>query len=530
MSASVEEVRLAIGSGKSIIAATVESPFELARSLSTEDPVSEADGRPVMVWDVTDGLIDMDNAAALPPDLNDLQRAVGFAERFSGPAIFVFILDGVDLSEEEDALRRKVKMLAGQFTSQSHRALVLASEEPLPESVARVCEAQVGQPVPIAASGAGRKARSRWYDVRDLSTFAAYGWTQQINALTADEVSEIVDGNHHAEAVARVRELRERMKKRFARKETLIDLMTYAMVAQVPMVLLGPPGTAKSAMIRAFCEGLGLESSKGAAAEPAEGEEAVPPGGLFEYLLTRYTTPEEIFGPVHIGDLIHHQKYRRVTTGRLPESEVGFLDEIFKASSAIVNTLLTILNERVFHNAGTVQKVPLVMVFAASNEPPQDPSLAALYDRFPLRANCGRVADEHVDELWQRSWEMGFDKRFHPENLAFDQIACTNDFRLLHRVAMVRYGGRALQKQAGLGAFDFNTEFLRVFRSLRREYDISDRTLGSLYSVARAMAVLESRPQLSSEELNVFRYVSWDESGSGELDRLVSSLKRGVNL
>jgi MoxR-like ATPase len=532
MTATIEQVREALAAGECLLCACVENPFEIARALATADPVEDAAGRPVFYWDATDGLVDLIGKEDAPENLDDPVAALGYAERFTGPAIFFLNLDGVALTEDEATLRRKLKSIAGRFAPQERRALLLAGSSPLPDALARLGRC-LGYPEKAAPPPpSAPRASSTWADVRRLERFEGVEWSDRLDGLSDEQVGEIVEGEHHVEAVQRVRQLREQLRKLFSQKDALIDLMVYATAAQVPMVLLGPPGTAKSNLIRAFCEGLGLSLAErpdaAEAAEPTSNGEARPTGGLFEYLLTRYTTPEEIFGPVHIPDLIDKRVYRRVTTGRLAEAEVAFLDEIFKASSAIVNTLLTILNERIFHNAGEVQKVPLIMVFAASNEPPQDPALAALYDRFPIRANCPRVPDEHVDELWERAWGMNYDKRFSPDRLQLDQYSCTNDFRLLHRVSLYQYGGRSVERRASTGSFDFNTEFLRIFRSLRRDYDISDRTLGNLYALARAMAIVEGRPRLSSEELNVFRYVSWDETGTGELSRLVSSLKRGI--
>src|SRR5262245_35662087 len=104
----------------------------------------------------------------------------------------------------------------------------------------------------------------------------------------------------------------------------------------------------------------------------------------FQWLLTRFTTPEELFGAVSLKAL-ENDDYRRLTTHKLPEAHIAFLDEVFKASSSILNTILTIMNERRFHNGREVVQVPLLTLFAASNELPEDDELLALHDRFLLR-------------------------------------------------------------------------------------------------------------------------------------------------
>lgn len=521
MTAAFEDIIQALTEGQCLISALMPDAFGLARAVQASDPDPDPAARPTFYWDPEDGLNAPGQLEIPPEGMEDLARALDYAARFAGPAIFVFDLAGVDLAEGEKAFRRQIKSMAGRFTPAERRALILAGPEPPPASIAHLCH-RLGYDLEAEAAGAPsapRRPGQPWEKVRDLAAFSTDEWRERLEHLGPEDVEDIVRGDYHQEALQRVRDLRDELKRQFAHKDEILDLMLYATVAQAPMLLLGPPGTAKSNMVRNFCEGLGLTAR-------ASDDEAST--GFFEYLLTRYTTPEEIFGPVHIDDLIKKRLYRRVTTDRLPEAEMAFLDEIFKASSAIVNTLLAILNERVFHNGGQVQRVPLIMVFAASNEPPQDPQLGALYDRFPIRANCEAVEDPHVPDLWRRSWSLTHAKTFGGRRTT-PHLACANDFRLLHLVSLVRFGGADVRADRGFSRLDFGAEFLRIFRSLRREYDISDRTLHVLYALARAMALVEGRDTLTVDELSVFRYVSWDESGSGDLDRLVSNLKRGIS-
>ena len=167
----------------------------------------------------------------------------------------------------------------------------------------------------------------------------------------------------------------------FVEKQDLIDLMVVAAVAQEPLLLVGPPGTAKSDLVLKFKDALGL------------GEE-----DYFEYMLTRFTEPSEIVGPIDIAKL-REGRYIRREQGKLPTCRLAFLDEIFKSNSAILNILLTIINEKKFYQDGVPQPVRLRVLFAATNEVPELAELAALKDRFCLKAESRSVADRFFTQL-----------------------------------------------------------------------------------------------------------------------------------
>lgn len=152
-----------------------------------------------------------------------------------------------------------------------------------------------------------------------------------------------------------------------------------AALAGEHVLLLGPPGTAKSELARRL-------------------QRLLPGAHYFERLLTRFTVPEELFGPLSLRAL-EEDRYERLTEGYLPAAEVAFLDEVFKANSAILNTLLGILHERQFDNGSQRLPVPLVTLVGASNEQPQDDSLLAFYDRFLLRVPVQPVDDAHFAAL-----------------------------------------------------------------------------------------------------------------------------------
>src|ERR1043165_5698790 len=163
----------------------------------------------------------------------------------------------------------------------------------------------------------------------------------------------------------KLKKIREELRQTFLERGELIDGALSALLCSQHVLVIGPPGTAKSMLADEVCRRI-------------EGAQ------YFQWLLTRFTTPEELFGAVSLKAL-EQDDYRRLTTHKLPEAHVAFLDEIFKASSSILNTILTLMNERRFHNGREVAGVPLLTLFAAANELPEDDELLALHDRFLLR-------------------------------------------------------------------------------------------------------------------------------------------------
>ena len=168
-------------------------------------------------------------------------------------------------------------------------------------------------------------------------------------------------------------------------REALVELVALAAVAAEHVLVIGAPGTAKSEAVRRIARALG--------------------GQYFEYLLGRFTEPSEIFGPVDIRKL-KEGTVETDTQGMLPEAEIAFLDEIFQGSTAILNTLLGVLNERRFLRGHTQLNCPLRVCVGASNALPDDESLAAFADRFMVRIFLDSIPDPLLEDLLEGGWSL----------------------------------------------------------------------------------------------------------------------------
>lgn len=196
---------------------------------------------------------------------------------------------------------------------------------------------------------------------------------------------------------------RQEMNASLIEREDEVDLVLTALLAQEHPLLVGPPGTAKSLLLDSLMRW--ITGSK-----------------QFSILFGKFTTPEEVFGPISVQGL-KADVYRRITTSKLPEADVAFADEIFKASSAILNTMLRILNERVYENGdGKFTKVPLQICIAASNEWPGEDGgkeLGALFDRFLFRKKVKPIATRAGRErlLWDTDHNPTFSQSITPQEI-----------------------------------------------------------------------------------------------------------------
>ncbi|GGA56085.1 hypothetical protein GCM10007416_31570 [Kroppenstedtia guangzhouensis] len=170
-------------------------------------------------------------------------------------------------------------------------------------------------------------------------------------------------------------DIKNALNAKFYEREKEVEALLIALLARQHLLLIGPAGTAKSAL-------------------SAELAQIVQGTNYFQWLLTRFSTPEELFGPLSLKEL-EQGVYKRNTTGKMPEAHLIFLDEIFKSNSAILNSLLTLINERLYYNNGSPVQTPVMTIVGSSNEYPEEgEGLEALFDRFLLRFEVDYIGDD----------------------------------------------------------------------------------------------------------------------------------------
>jgi MoxR-like ATPase len=309
---------------------------------------------------------------------------------------------------------------------------------------------------------------------------------------TLEQLQEEADGLRE-----RINRFRKSLGRFFVAKQELIDLMTVAAVAQEPLLLVGPPGTAKSDLVLKFKDALGLADED-----------------YFEYMLTRFTEPSEILGPIDIS-LLREGRYVRREQGKLPTARLAFLDEIFKSNSAILNILLTIINEKKFYQDGVPQPVRMRVLFAATNEVPEQGELAALKDRFVLKAESRSVQEEHFSDLIDAGLQSEVYRTLNQKPWVEGQ-ATLEDVLKANRYLTFQFGrqqgnGRKEEQTDRQLFFPQNVfkEFQRLVKVLVREEKvfISDRKLVKLYKLFRIRSWLFSGGAVTLDDLRLLAYL-----------------------
>lgn len=277
------------------------------------------------------------------------------------------------------------------------------------------------------------------------------------------------------------RDVLEPMKRTFVGKDEVIDLLGVCLAGGENLFVLGPPGTAKSALVRELGDRL--------------------EGRTFDYLLTRFTEPNEIFGPMDIRRLREGELVTN-TEGMLPEASLVFLDELLNAGSAILNSLLMVLNERRLRRGKESFDLPVLMVVGASNRLPEEDALTALFDRFLLRVRCDNVDGVRLQQVLDAGWSLdaghasGRDVR---ADLHLDDIRRLQS--ALYHVDLEPVRGVYVDLVARLRLAGIA---------------ISDRRAVKLQRLVAASALLCGRTEAATSDLWIFKYI-WDREEQQEI-------------
>jgi MoxR-like ATPase len=300
-----------------------------------------------------------------------------------------------------------------------------------------------------------------------------------------------------ARASAAFQELARQMGAQFLDKQEIIRLMTVSAIAGEHMVIVGPPGTAKSAMIDMFARLIDAR--------------------YFEYLLTRFTEPNELFGPVDIA-AFREGRYTRRLENMLPTAEIVFLDEIFKSNSAILNALLHVINERKFQNGPEVVQVPLISLYAASNEVPNDDNLAAMFDRFLVRVLSDNLDSYHFHELMKKGVALELRKMTGRSFLGPGDVPGRPGGEL-RPVISARELRQIQQNFDKFMAFpeEFLTKYKGLVFQIRSEgISVSDRRAVKLLKLFAASAVFDGRTRVHDGDFFILRHI-WNNLDQVEL-------------
>lgn len=279
-------------------------------------------------------------------------------------------------------------------------------------------------------------------------------------------------------AQAKMQQISVEMNQLFVERDELIKLMMLAISTGTNLLMLGPPGTGKSMITYELCGR--IENAK-----------------YFQWMLNKTSDPSEILGPFSVKEM-ENDKFMRITTGKLPEAHIAFMDEVFKSNAPTLNALLTIMNEHMFYNDGRAVDVPLISMFGASNEPPEDESLDAMYDRFIFRMNVRYIHDPSNKKRMHSNY---IDSRAGLLGLAGKTTITLEELLVLQQAA----------KSVKVSK-DIINKFIRLINDLDRQaIHVSDRRQNECFKIMQGSAVLRGSNAVGLDDFKSLIYVLWEK-------------------
>lgn len=309
------------------------------------------------------------------------------------------------------------------------------------------------------------------------------------------KIIDTSNSNLVASAQSKLNMIKQEMNNLIVERDTVIDCMMYALVSGQSLLLLGEPGTGKSLVSYELCN-------------------RIENGNYFQWMLNKTSDPSELLGPFSIKEM-ENDKFLRVTTGKLPEAHIVFVDEVFKANAPVLNILLPIMNEKIFYNNGKPNNIPLMTMIGASNERPEEgDGLEAFYDRFLFRINVHYVKDAANKK---RMYTNYINERRGLNNLASKTTISIQEIQALTEAS----------KSINVSK-DIINKFIKLINDLNKQaIYVSDRRQNECFKILQASAVINGRQQVGIDDFKSLIYVLWDKEE--QIPFIESTITKMVN-
>lgn len=293
-----------------------------------------------------------------------------------------------------------------------------------------------------------------------------------------ENINTPIDPTTVQSAQVKMQQIFVEMNNLFVERDELVKLMLLAITTGTNLLMTGPPGTAKSKITQELCS-------------------RIDNANYFQWMLNKTSDPSEILGPFSVKEM-ENDKFMRITSGKLPEAHIAFMDEVYKSNAPTLNALLTIMNEHIFYNDGKPQSVPLISMFGASNEPPEDETLAALHDRFIFRMEVQYVHDAANKKRMHSNY---IDDRAGLLGLAAKTTISLAELQTLQQAAKTVKVPK-----------DIINKFIRLINDLDRQaIHVSDRRQNECFKIMQGSAILAGRNCVGLDDFKSLIYVLWEK-------------------